>query len=58
MINQGWRNVRKGRYDGKCTKIDMIAVWKTANREVYPKWLILKSVKQLISFKNQNIGSG
>ena len=55
---QEWTDARKGRYDGEYTKVDMMAVWGTADREVYPERLILKIVKQLISFENQNTGLG
>ena len=34
------------------------AVWGTMDGEEYFERLILKSVKQLISFKNQNVGLG
>ena len=39
-------------------RADMKAVRGTADREVYSERLILRSVKQLISFENQNVGSG
>ena len=63
MIDQGWTDVREGRYDDKCAKVDMRvictrAVLGTADEEEYSEWLILRSVKQLISFENQNVGSG
>ena len=57
------RQMRTGKYDGKrakvvtrviCTK----AIWGTADGEEYSERLILRSVKQLISFENQNVGSG
>ena len=43
IIDQGWTDVRKGRYDGKCTKVDTIAVWETANGEECSKHLTLGS---------------
>ena len=57
-----WR-ICKGRYDGKRVRADTRviysrAVWETADGEEYSERLILRSVKQLISFENQNIGSG
>ena len=33
------------------------AVWGTADGEEYSERLILRGVKQLISFENQNVGS-
>ena len=55
------RQMRKDRYNDKRTKVVMRvictrAVWETANGEKYSERLILRSVKQLISFKNQNVG--
>ena len=40
MIDQGWTDVRKGRYDGECTKVDTMvictrAVRGTADEEEY-----------------------
>ena len=57
-----WR-MCKGRYDGKCVRADTRVicsrtVWGTADEEEYSEQLILRSVKQLISFENQNVGSG
>ena len=46
--------MRKGKYDGKRVR----AIWGTADGEEYFKQLILRSITQLISFENQNIGSG
>ena len=62
MIDQRWTDACKGRYNSKCVKVDMRvicikAVWGTADGEEYSEQLILKSVKQLISFENQNVGS-
>ena len=34
------------------------AVWETTDGEEYSEQLILKSIKQLILFKNQNVGLG
>ena len=58
MIDQGQTNAHKDRYDGKYAKVDIMAVRGTANREVYFKQLILRRIKQLISFENQNVDSG
>ena len=57
-----WR-MHKSRYDGKRVRADtrvicIKAVWGTADREVYSERLILRSVKQLILFENQNLGLG
>ena len=57
------RQMRKGRYDGECAKIvtKVIytkAVWGTADEEEYSERLILRSIKQLISYENQNVDSG
>ena len=54
--------MRKGRYDSKCVRADTRViytktVWGTADREKYSERLILKSLKQLILFENQNVGS-
>ena len=62
MIDQGWIDTRKGRYDDKCAKVDTRvictkAVRGTIDGEKYFERLILRSVKQLISFENQNVGS-
>ena len=54
MIDHGWTDACKGRYNDECAK----AVWETADGEEYFERLILGSVKQLISFKNQNVGLG
>ena len=58
MIDQKWTDAHKNRYDGECAKVDTMAVRGTTDREVYSEQLILRSVKQLISFKNQKVGSG
>ena len=63
MIDQRWTDARKGRYDDKCAKVDTRvictrAVRGTADEEEYSERLILRSVKQLISFENQKVGSG
>ena len=55
--------LRKGRYNGKCARVDTRvictrAVQETADGEEYSERLILKSVKQLISSENQNVGLG
>ena len=55
--------MRKSRYNSKRVRADTRviytkAVWGTADREEYSEQLILRSVKQLISFKNQNVGLG
>ena len=36
-----------------CTR----AIWRTADGEGYSEQLILRGVKQLISFENQNVDS-
>ena len=54
LIDHGWTDPRKGRYDDECAK----AVWETMDGEEYSERLILESVKQLILFENQNIGLG
>ena len=41
MIDHGWTDARKGRYNGECAK----AVWGTADGEEYSERLILGSVK-------------
>ena len=51
----------KNRYDDKCIRVDtrvmcIKTVSKTINREEYSEYMILRSVKQLILFENQNIG--
>ena len=38
-----------------CAKADRRAVWGTADGEEYSERLILGSIKQLISFENQNV---
>ena len=43
---------------GRIRKADTRAVWGTADGEEYSERLIVGSVKQLISFGNQNVGSG
>ena len=58
-----WIDVCKGKYDGECVSANIRvvcarAVRETADGEEYSERLILESVKQLISFENQNIGSG
>ena len=45
MIDQRWTDADKDRYDGKCAKVDTMAVWGTTDREVYSERLILRSVK-------------
>ena len=58
IIDHGWTNTHKGRYDGEHTRANTRAVyakavWGTADGEEYFEQLILGSVKQLISFENQ-----
>ena len=48
----------QGQIRWRTHKADTRAVWGTTNGEEYSERLILGSVKQLISFKNQNVGSG
>ena len=43
---------------GECARADTRAVRGTADREEYSEQLILGSIKQLILFENQNVGSG
>ena len=55
--------IRKGWYDGKYVRADTRvictkAVWGTADGEEYFEQLILRCVKQLILFENQNLGLG
>ena len=50
MIDQGWTDARKGRYDGECAKVDTMAVRGTVDKEV--------GLRQLISFESQNVDSG
>ena len=50
MIDQGWTDARKGRYDDKCVKVDTRvictrAVRETADGEKYSERLILRSMK-------------
>ena len=58
MIDQEWTDAHKDRYNGKCAKVDTMAVRGTTDREVYSEQLILRNVKQLILFENQNVGLG
>ena len=46
-----WREYAKVDTSGICTRV----VWGTADREEYSERLILRSVKQLILFGNQNV---
>ena len=43
---------------GQIRKADIRAVRRIADGEEYSEQLIVGSVKQLISFENQNVGSG
>ena len=48
---------------GDYARVDTIVIytsiiWETVDGEDYFEWLILRSVKQLVSFENQNIGLG
>ena len=63
MIDQRWTDARKGRSDDKYAKVDtkvicIRAIRETADKEEYSERLILRNVKQLILFENQNVGSG
>ena len=54
MIDQGWTDARKGRYDGECTKVDTIAVWETANGEECSKHLILGSGFKIVDLVRES----
>ena len=60
LIDYRWINARKDKYDSKCVRVNIRAVyaravWGTTDGEKYFKQLLLGSVKQLILFENQNI---
>ena len=34
MIDQGWTNAHKNKYDGKCVKVNIIAIWESTYKKV------------------------